>query len=244
MERSEIVQQARDLAENFHLHLGVVQWRQKKSFLSARLQGQELYLIFHNKSPQWDSKFHYALLFVILSRLTHQTNHPKYLYFKQYIKENPPEYNIEKYNYNLKKPNPLLNPTGKVYNLIQISEKVLLDYVYLFKSYFQEYPVKIGWTTKSTYRRMAYYQPKSHIIAVSKSLDTEEVPLYVIEYLLFHEFLHAFLGHKKSHGKRQVHHSEFHKYEKNFVELERANQFLSHYCQTLRQNNKRIIQRK
>jgi hypothetical protein len=238
VDHEAIIQLSHDLAEEFGLHLATVLWRQKKAFLSARRIGPNLTITFRADLDECEDEFIYALIYVLLCRITKQTTRPKYSYYQSYIKAHPPAFSVNA-NEQAPKVIRIRDPKGKVFNLTQIYEKVRDDYAQIFKGYFSNYPVKLGWSSRVSYRKMAFFHPTAQVIAVSPTLDTEEVPIYVLEYLLYHEMLHAFLGINKRNGKKYVHTPEFHALEKQFLMFDEANFFLKKFSTQLKRKHSR-----
>jgi predicted metal-dependent hydrolase len=53
-------------------------------------------------------------------------------------------------------------------------------------------------------------------------MDSKRVPGYFIEYVVYHEMLHAAIGIQEREGRRSIHSAEFKKREKLFKYYERA----------------------
>jgi len=69
------------------------------------------------------------------------------------------------------------------------------------------------------------YSPQLNIIRINRSLDQDFVPEYFIEYIVFHEMLHAYM-HLSSKGKKSTGHSKkFKEMEKIYPDLEKAEQW-------------------
>jgi predicted metal-dependent hydrolase len=60
------------------------------------------------------------------------------------------------------------------------------------------------------------------MIRINPVLDIERVPPYFVEFIVYHEMLHAFLGVKNKNGRRSVHSKEFRELEKRFSDYEKA----------------------
>lgn len=85
----------------------------------------------------------------------------------------------------------------------------------------------ITWGARSTKRAAARrtlgsYSYHSNMIRINPALDSKAVPRYYMEFLVYHEMLHADIGVKKNNGRRIVHSGEFKKRERAFREYERA----------------------
>ncbi|GEM_PF-1181068 len=68
---------------------------------------------------------------------------------------------------------------------------------------------KIGWNKKGGSRILGFYDESAHEILINANLDQKRVPPYVLEYVVFHELLHA--KHPVKHGRerRTVHTAAF-----------------------------------
>lgn len=105
----------------------------------------------------------------------------------------------------------ILPPEGKKHDLGLIAQKVK-------KRYFAEdflLPV-LGWSKKRAKRRFGHYDRDYHTVVVSRLLDSHRIPKYLVEYILYHEFLHIKHGEVLKGDKTWVHTVEFHKDEKKF----------------------------
>lgn len=71
-------------------------------------------------------------------------------------------------------------------------------------------------------RTLGSYSPHSDTIRISPSLDSRAVPRYYLEFIVYHEMLHAHLGVDNKDGRRRLHAGEFKKRERLFRHYERA----------------------
>jgi len=79
----------------------------------------------------------------------------------------------------------------------------------------------ITWGAKSRRRSvrkrtLGSYSSHTNTIRINPVLDRKTVPLYVIEFILYHEMLHADLGVTLRNGRRSVHSREFRGLERLF----------------------------
>lgn len=119
----------------------------------------------------------------------------------------------------------LLETKGDYFDLQEIYERVKKSY---FSSDFQ---VHITWSKRKysgNFKSITFgsYDRKENLIRIHSILDHPEVPIYFLEYLIYHEMLHAVcfpIIDKK--GKRFVHTSEFQKKEKLFSQYLEAKQW-------------------
>jgi hypothetical protein len=111
---------------------------------------------------------------------------------------------------------------GKLYDLKFLLEKVVLDYPDVFSN--TKMPT-IVWSRKNSRRRLAFYDTAFDQIVVSKKFDAILTPQFFLEYLIFHEMLHA--KHDVKYAKRRsVHHREFRLDEKRFREYNEARRLM------------------
>jgi len=110
-----------------------------------------------------------------------------------------------------------LDPVGQEHDLMLLAIGVADRY----------FPVdfilpRLGWSLISAKRRFGHYDSEHNMVIVSKALDSENVKPFVIEYILYHEFLHITHGTVRKGNKNWVHTREFHKEEKRFKDYKKA----------------------
>jgi len=114
-----------------------------------------------------------------------------------------------------------INTQGNYHNLAEIYDS-------LNREYFQEeLSCPITWGTgKARYavrkRTLGSYSRHANIIRINSSLDRKHVPRYFIEFVVYHEMLHADMDPAKKNGRNIVHSREFRGREKQFRDYERA----------------------
>jgi hypothetical protein len=81
---------------------------------------------------------------------------------------------------------------------------------------------RLSWSVGKSRYVLGRYDATHNVIFISRIFDTQNLPSYVIEYVLFHEMLH--LKHQsRIHASRMmVHTPEFKAEEKTFCDYERA----------------------
>ena len=85
----------------------------------------------------------------------------------------------------------------------------------------------LSWSSGSSKKTLGYFDPAYNAIVLSRVLDCENVPRYVVAFILYHEMLHAFLGEIVRNGKRHKHHRHFRVAEREFPEYEDAMRFIA-----------------
>ncbi len=71
-------------------------------------------------------------------------------------------------------------------------------------------------------RTLGSYNADTGVITISPVLDRKTVPLFFVEFIVYHEMLHADIGVKMKNGRRLVHTREFRRRESLFREYGRA----------------------
>lgn len=115
---------------------------------------------------------------------------------------------------------------GNVYDLREV-------YEYLNDYYFGGVlDLSITWYGKSYIKNRSrftfglYFQPLK-LIKIHKMLDSLEIPLYFIEYVIYHEMLHHVCpSYYDESGRNHVHTPEFKKREKTFKDFKKAQEWL------------------
>ena len=98
---------------------------------------------------------------------------------------------------------------------------------------------KVVWGRRSTRRsrrsiRFACYDPERNLVIMNRKLDTDRIPGYFVEYILFHEMLHEVLGiGERKDGRRDIHGSLFKLMESTFPDYEKAQRFEKELCARL-----------
>ena len=75
----------------------------------------------------------------------------------------------------------------------------------------------LSWSQRCTYRIFGHHDPVHNTIVVSRTLDAENVPQYVLEYIMYHEMLHMVHRPKITNGRWYYHTPEFKYDEKQFA---------------------------
>ncbi len=110
---------------------------------------------------------------------------------------------------------------GRVHDLAESFERVN-------KTYFEgSVPrPKLIWSRKLTKRKFGHYDFLRDTVMISRSLDRESVPEFVVDYIVYHELLHKKLGLKWKNGRRGAHTPEFHREMKKFPQHAEAETFI------------------
>jgi hypothetical protein len=123
---------------------------------------------------------------------------------------------------------------GAVYDLDEI-------FAGLNRQYFGEAipePV-LTWSANKTYRILGHHDATHEHIAISKSLDSRDVPRFVVEYVVFHEMLHIHHPTKHVNGRRYSHTAAFKRDERKFAYFEEAERWIERNVRKLKKEAKR-----
>jgi hypothetical protein len=131
---------------------------------------------------------------------------------------------INQHTHSLKKIPPrkvTIRTKGRHHDLKEIYHLINQEY------FAEKISASITWGTKSSKqsaarRTLGSYSYHSNMIRINPRLDSTQVPRYYMEFLIYHEMLHADIGVKSVNGRRIVHSGEFKKREKEFRHYRRA----------------------
>lgn len=116
-----------------------------------------------------------------------------------------------------------LNASGQTYDLQKIFNKILLVLPIT--------DVFIGWsnrTRRGKFRSITFgtYDKHRRQIRINPILDDPQVPLYFLEFIVYHEMLHAVCGSMiDSSGRCSVHTREFRQRERQFPDFQKAKEW-------------------
>ena len=85
---------------------------------------------------------------------------------------------------------------------------------------------RMSWSQIGTRSILGHYDPAHNAIVISRVFDHPAVPLFALEYIVYHEMLHLKHPVRLRGSRRCVHSSKFHAEERMFPQLEQARQFL------------------
>jgi hypothetical protein len=84
----------------------------------------------------------------------------------------------------------------------------------------------LTWSQKKTFSILGHHDPTHDTIVISKSLDSANVPQFVVDYILYHELLHIKHPIEMINGRQRKHSSAFKKDEKLFPYYAQAERWL------------------
>ena len=130
------------------------------------------------------------------------------------------------------------SPQGTHYNLDQVFGDLNVRY-------FNDSLIKptLSWSQTETARTLGHHDHVHDTIVISKSLDSTKIPRWVLEYVVFHEMLHARYPPRVSAGRTSYHGREFRAAEKQFERFEEAVEWLEKLSSSIRRKQ-RALKRK
>jgi len=115
----------------------------------------------------------------------------------------------------------LLSSRGRHYNLEEIFED-------LNRRFFHGLLARplMTWSRHASRQSLGHYDPAHNTIVISRVFDRADMPVYALEYLVYHEMLHLKHPVKLNGSRRCVHPKAFQDEERLFPELEKAKELL------------------
>jgi hypothetical protein len=86
---------------------------------------------------------------------------------------------------------------------------------------------RLGWSRRAWRTQLGCFDPALAQIVINRQLDRQNVPEFVVAYVLYHEMLHLKHPLKFARCRRQSHSPKFRKEEKKFSDYGRAMKFLA-----------------
>jgi hypothetical protein len=123
---------------------------------------------------------------------------------------------------------------GEVYDL----EEIFNDLNFWYFGERLAKPV-LTWSAKKTYRILGHHDSTHETIVVSKSLDSRDVPRFVVEYIVFHEMLHIHHPTVHHNGRRYNHTAVFRRDEEKFQYFHEAEEWIERSVRKLKRNAKK-----
>jgi hypothetical protein len=89
---------------------------------------------------------------------------------------------------------------------------------------------RIGWTLQDSWRTHGHYDPAHDTIVLSRSLDHPATPPFVVDFVMYHEMLHAAMPAERRHGRHLHHTAAFRRAEAHFPGMKEAVAWLEEFC--------------
>lgn len=97
----------------------------------------------------------------------------------------------------------------------------------------------LTWSATKTYRILGHHDATHEHITISRSLDSADVPRYVVEYVVFHEMLHIAHPTRHVNGRRYNHTPAFRRDERKFAHFEAAERWIEQNVHRLKKAAKK-----
>ncbi len=124
---------------------------------------------------------------------------------------------------------------GETYDLDELWEVMNWQY---FRGFLPK--PTLTWSKHRTYRILGHHDATHDQITISRSLDSRDVPRFVVEYVLYHEMLHIFHPTEHDHnGRRYNHTPKFRADEEKFEHYQRAEDWIERSVRMLKRAAKR-----
>jgi hypothetical protein len=118
-------------------------------------------------------------------------------------------------------------PQGQIHDLVAMFDKLNLQYFGGLMSRPQ-----LGWSLRGSRRYLGHFDPHHHAIVLSRALDTEELPAFAVEFVMYHEMLHLRFPVERKNGRRCIHSAAFKQEERRFVGFLEAEKALRRFAWT------------
>ena len=93
---------------------------------------------------------------------------------------------------------------------------------------------RLTWNRTFTGRKFGHYDYIRDTVMVSRTLDSPDVPEFVVDFLVYHEVLHKFHGMHWVNGRGYAHTAEFYQTEKKFARYAEAEAVLEKLARSVR----------
>lgn len=110
---------------------------------------------------------------------------------------------------------------GQHFDLLEVFHRVNAQY---FENRMEQ--PHLTWNRTITHRKLGHYQPATDTVMISITLDQPKTPLYLVDYIMYHELLHKKLGIKVVQGRHYAHTAIFRQEERKFKHYAQAQAFL------------------
>lgn len=85
----------------------------------------------------------------------------------------------------------------------------------------------LAWVRESPKSRVGFYHSPLRILAVNRILDTDRIPRFVLEFVVYHELLHGTVDCIDGLSRRTFHTKEFRRRESEFSNHDEAEEWLA-----------------
>ena len=166
-----------------------------------------------------------AIIMILGSKVTHKRTPKKFLEIYANFRKEPPILESVHSRRLKKGKKRFAGHSGKHHVLQEIYQEINLQY---FNN--QVEIIRIGWGIRNSRARLGHYDPVHHTVTLSPFLDSPDVPLFVLRFIVYHEMLHSVFEGDKSHSVHIHHPPEFRRAERAHPDYANAKKFLKSYC--------------
>ena len=126
------------------------------------------------------------------------------------------------------------SPRGKVYDLDEMFSALNAHY---FRGELDR-PV-LSWSVRQTRRVLGHHDHVHGTIIISRTLDSQRIPRFVVEYVLYHEMLHVKHPPRREQGRTLYHSRQFRDDEQCFERFDEALKWLEKIALPSRRKRRR-----
>jgi predicted metal-dependent hydrolase len=101
----------------------------------------------------------------------------------------------------------------------------------------------LTWSQRETSRIFGHHDGAHETIVISRTLDSQDVPEFVVGFVLYHEMLHVKHPVRVVNGRRSIHSAAFRADEKLFPQYQLAQEYLEHLAQAQRRKSAGLSRR-
>ena len=120
----------------------------------------------------------------------------------------------------------VLAPQGKAYDLCALFEELNLRYFHGLMTRPQ-----LGWSIRSSRRTLGHYDPSHNMIVLTRILDSSDVPVVAVKYVMYHEMLHLRFPTEHKGARRCIHTQSFKAAEREFEDYQGAKRQLASFLE-------------
>ena len=178
---------------------------------TIRLRKQHIYVRLSDIMRDAPLQVHRALAFILVSKLFNKRAGSEYQnLYRQYAYH--PDVQRKSDLAKQQRGRKLVSTAiGRAYNLNQLFGRINRRY------FNNELPVPtLTWSARKTKRILGHHDYVHGTIVISRSLDTADVPEFLVEFVLYHEMLHMKHRPKIVNGRRLYHSAAFRADERRF----------------------------
>ncbi|UCG68935.1 MAG: M48 family metallopeptidase [Thermoplasmata archaeon] len=115
----------------------------------------------------------------------------------------------------------LFGPKGRFYHLNESFDRINMNY---FNGDLKR--PHLSWNSRKTRTRFGHHDDALNTIVISRTLDDDRLPRYLLDFVMYHEALHIKHKIKYQNGRRDVHSKAFKSDEKKFLGHKKAKALL------------------